>query len=123
MPEYHESEKLPARTMGAGFCSNCGQLAVLCEIPPVLDLGLTNEEGIHERAQRLLDVFGRDWKSRLEVLWNDPLYGTYQVRYPQRAEAELKYPPSTHKFTVNETYTGAGCAMCGRPKDEHQTSG
>ncbi len=30
-----------------------------------------------------------------------------------------KYAPGRHKYVTHHTYTGPGCAMCGRPESEH----
>ena len=101
------------------FCSNCGVRAVLCEVPPIMDRGLSQEDGLSFNKSRLEDVFGTDWKSKLEILGCDPLYNTYQVRYRRPEPTQLKYPPSTHQYTTNDTYYGPGCAMCGQIEGLH----
>lgn len=35
----------------------------------------------------------------------------------------LKHPPSSHRYTVHHTYTGANCAMCGLPESAHGEEG
>lgn len=48
---------------------------------------------------------------------------TYQYRIsfdlPKSKEPEDKFHPTNHPYVGHHTYTGVGCAQCGRLEEEH----